>query len=276
MHPAHLILGVRDLKKGEAARAQIIAETGFSGTLDVWDLDMARFESVKKFARRAETLERLDGALLNAGINGCVWETTNDGWERMLQVNALSTGLLGLLLLPLLHVTAARPDASPHLTITGSAAMFFSSFPEKRAPNILQALNEPSKSALGDRYSVSKLFNLYTVREIARLPQALGVVVNVVEPGFCVSELMREHHYNSFVTYIYSRIGWSSAKGALNLLYAVLKPTPPGAYISACKIRQPASWTCDKEGLEVQKRVWHEMVEIWCRVAPEINAMVQI
>ncbi|KAJ7817708.1 hypothetical protein B0H14DRAFT_2841929, partial [Mycena olivaceomarginata] len=38
-----------------------------------------------------------------------------------LQVNALSTGLLGLLLLPLLHATASRPDASPHLTLTGSA-----------------------------------------------------------------------------------------------------------------------------------------------------------
>jgi len=275
LNPAHLILAVRDVKKGEAAKAQIIAETGFSGALDVWELDMADFESVKRFAARAKSLERLDGALLNAGINGCAWEVTGDGWERMLQVNALSTGLLGLLLLPLLHATAARPDASPHLTFTGSAAMFFSSFPEKHAPNILQTLNDASKSAVGDRYPVSKLFNLYAVREIARLRQAQGVVVNLVEPGFCVSELMREHNYNAFVTFVHSRIGWSSAKGALNLLYAALKPTPPGAYISACKIRQPASWTCDKEGLEVQKRVWHEMVEIWRRVTPEIAATVQ-
>ncbi|KAJ7192859.1 hypothetical protein B0H12DRAFT_1171513, partial [Mycena haematopus] len=254
LNPAHLILGVRDLKKGEVAKARITAETGSSAVIDV----------VKKFAQRAKTLERLDGVLLNAGIHGCAWETTSDGWERMLQVNALSTGLLGVLLLPLLSATAARPDASPHLTFTGSAAMFFSSFPEKRAPNILQMLNDPRK-----------LFNLYTVREIARLPRALGVVVNVVEPGFCVSELMREHNYNSFVTFVYNRIGWSSAKGSLNLLYAVLKPTPPGAYISACKVRQPASWASDKEGLEVQKRVWNEIVEIWSRVAPEVTTIVR-
>jgi hypothetical protein len=38
--------------------------------------------------------------------------------------------------------------------------------------------------------------------------------------------------------FVYTRIGWSSAKGSLNLLYAALKPTPPGAYISACRIRQ--------------------------------------
>jgi NAD(P)-dependent dehydrogenase (short-subunit alcohol dehydrogenase family) len=81
--PAHLILAVRDLKKGEAAKAQILAETGFSGALDVWELDMADFESVKTFAQRATSLERLDGALLNAGINGSSWGTTRDGWERM-------------------------------------------------------------------------------------------------------------------------------------------------------------------------------------------------
>ncbi|KAJ7327586.1 hypothetical protein DFH08DRAFT_884806 [Mycena albidolilacea] len=274
--PANLILAVRDLKKGEAAKAQILAETGFSGALDVWELDMADFESVKTFAQRAASLERLDGALLNAGINGSSWGTTRDGWERMLQVNALSTGLLGLLLLPLLHATASRPDASPHLTLTGSAAMSFSSFPEKRAPNILQILNDSSKSIIGDRYPVSKLFNLYTAREIAHLPQARGVVVNIVEPGFCVSELMREQNYNTFVTFVYTRIGWSSAKGSLNLLYAALNPTPPGAYISACRIRQPASWTCDKEGLDVQRRVWHEMVEVWCGVAPEVAAIVRV
>jgi hypothetical protein len=34
------------------------------------------------------------------------------------------------------------------------------------------------------------------------------------------------------------RLGWTTAKGALNLLYAVLTPTPPGAYISAGEIRQ--------------------------------------
>jgi hypothetical protein len=41
-----------------------------------------------------------------------------------LQAKALSTGLLGLLLLPLLNAKAARPDASPHLTFTGSAVRF--------------------------------------------------------------------------------------------------------------------------------------------------------
>jgi hypothetical protein len=39
---------------------------------------------------------------------------------------------------------------------------------------------------------------------------------------------------------------------------------------------RPASWTCDKEGLDVQRHVWYEMVEVWCRVAPEVAAIVRV
>ncbi|KAJ6517876.1 hypothetical protein C8R47DRAFT_97 [Mycena vitilis] len=276
LNPAKIILGVRDVAKGEAAKTRLVAEAGFSGAVEVWEIDMADFASVKRFAARANSLERLDGALLNAGLNAGSWEMTGDAWERMLQVNALSTGLLALLLLPLLKSTAAQPDASPHLTITGSASMFFTSFPEKSSPNIIQTLNDPSKSTNdGNRYPTTKLFDLYIAREIARLPHAEGVVVNVVEPGFCVSELMREQGFNSVVQSIYTRIGWPCSKGALNLLYAVLKPTPPGAYVSACKIREPPPWCSDKAGLEVQRRVWHEMADVWRGVAPEVAEIIQ-
>jgi NAD(P)-dependent dehydrogenase (short-subunit alcohol dehydrogenase family) len=83
LNPARLILAVRDITKGEAAKSQVILATGFSGALDVWELDMADFASVKRLAQRANSLERLDGALLNAGINAYGWDVTSDGWERM-------------------------------------------------------------------------------------------------------------------------------------------------------------------------------------------------
>lgn len=40
-----------------------------------------------------------------------------------------------------------------------------------------------------DRYNVSKLLDLFLVREIAKLPLAKDVVVDVVNPGMCVSDL---------------------------------------------------------------------------------------
>ncbi|KAJ7714728.1 putative WW domain-containing oxidoreductase [Mycena metata] len=84
LQPAQLILAMRDLKKGEVAKDSIIAQTGFKGALEVWELDMVDFASIKRFAERANTnLKRLDGANLNAGINNWNWAMTADGWERM-------------------------------------------------------------------------------------------------------------------------------------------------------------------------------------------------
>ncbi|KAJ7183015.1 NAD(P)-binding protein [Mycena crocata] len=246
LEPAHLILAVRDLKKGDAAKKTIIAETGFTGLLEVWELDMADFGSVKRFAERANTsLKRLDGAVLNAGINTVKWNTSEDGWERILQVNGLATGLLGVLLLPLLQATSKlpppHPDATqtpPHLTITGSSVMFTSQFPERSAQNILQALNDEKTSSLDDRYAVTKLFNLFLAREFAKLPAAEGVVVNVVNPGLCMSEFARDFEIPAAAMFVISRLAWTTEQGARNLLYALLTPTAPGAYISACKVQR--------------------------------------
>ncbi|KAJ7352047.1 hypothetical protein DFH08DRAFT_774914 [Mycena albidolilacea] len=279
LHPAKLILAVRDLKKGDAAKQTIIAETGFTGAIEVWELDMASFASVRKFAERANTtLERLDGAVLNAGINDWKWsQTAVDGWERILQVNALSTGLLGVLLLPLLQKSSKLahplPDTAlpPHLTITGSEGMLMAKFTERSASKILETMNDESQCKdIVDRYATSKLFNLFLAREIAKLPQAQGVVVNVVAPGLCASELGRDLGLPPFALSILGLLAWTTAKGALNLLYGVLRPTPPGAYIYTCEVQKPPSWTESKEGLGVQAKVWTEMVEVWREVSPEV------
>ncbi|KAJ7739807.1 hypothetical protein B0H16DRAFT_1567884 [Mycena metata] len=282
LQPAHLILAVRDLKKGEAAKESILTETGFKGVLEVWELDMADFASVKRFAERANTsLKRLDGANLNAGISNWNWAMTTDGWEKMLQVNALSTGLLAVLLLPLLQATMKlsppHPDASqtpPHLTITGSAGMFIAKWVERSGANLLETLNSESKSNIMDRYYTSKLFNLFLAREIVNLPQAKGVIVNVVDPGLCNSEIARDLPLPLFAAWILASISWEPAKGALNLLFALRRPTSPGAYITACAESPPPSWTGTKQGLHLQAKFWSEMVEVWKGVAPEVSSVL--
>ncbi|KAJ6530073.1 hypothetical protein DFH09DRAFT_994706 [Mycena vulgaris] len=284
LKPAHLILGVRDAAKGAKAKEEIVAQTQFAGTIDVWELDMTKFESVKSFAERANsTLGRLDGAIVNAGIaNPAQWDITSDGWEKTLQVNGIATGLLAVLLLPILQATTKlpppHPDAlqtPPHLSITGSAGQFMARFPEKHAANILQTLNDKSKWVQRDRYFVTKLFNLFLAREIATLPQAEGVVVNVVDPGMCVSDIGRNRKRGRVASFFYHTIAWTITKGALNMLYAVLSPTPPGAFISACEVRQPPAWTRKQDGMQVQKKVWDEMVEVWRGVSPDIDELVR-
>lgn len=63
-----VILAVRNTEKGEAAREYVEQQTGRKSCMEVWQLDMASFDSVRAFAKRAEGLERLDVVVANAGI----------------------------------------------------------------------------------------------------------------------------------------------------------------------------------------------------------------
>jgi hypothetical protein len=54
-------------------------------------------------------------------------------------------------------------------------------FTERSASKILETMNDESQCKdIVDRYATSKLFNLFLAREIAKLPQAQGVVVKYV------------------------------------------------------------------------------------------------
>ncbi len=65
-----VILGCRSLAKGEEARKQMETRTGkqTAGLVEVWEVDLASYESVKAFVRKAEGLERVDVVLENAGM----------------------------------------------------------------------------------------------------------------------------------------------------------------------------------------------------------------
>ena len=63
-----VILAVRSLEKGEAAKRSIEETTGRKGVVEVWQLDLSSYESVKQFAKKAEGLKRLDVIVENAGI----------------------------------------------------------------------------------------------------------------------------------------------------------------------------------------------------------------
>ena len=56
------------MEKGEAAKKDIETTTGRSGAVEVWQLDLGSYESVKRFAEKAAGLERVDAVVENAGI----------------------------------------------------------------------------------------------------------------------------------------------------------------------------------------------------------------
>jgi len=67
LNAAKVIIGCRSLEKGEAAKTEIEASTKRNGVIEVWQLDLQDYDSVKAFAKRAESLKRLDVVVENAG-----------------------------------------------------------------------------------------------------------------------------------------------------------------------------------------------------------------
>lgn len=118
-----IILGVRTVSKGEAAAQSIVQRCNVpKARVEVWQLDMGDTKSIKTFAKRAEGLERLDAAVLNAGILTNKYATV-DGLESHVAVNVVGTMLLACLLLPKLRAAAEQTSLRGRLTIVGSDLM---------------------------------------------------------------------------------------------------------------------------------------------------------
>ncbi|CAD6594597.1 MAG: hypothetical protein ASARMPRED_001052 [Alectoria sarmentosa] len=272
-NPSILVLGVRSISKGQAAAESIYRQcTTFRGRIEVWELDMARFDSVISFGKKCKAdLPRLDIAILNAAVGSAKYAQTSDTWEINLQVNVLSTGLLGFILLPKLRQTASEKDAQsgsplkPHLTIVSSDAQYTAAFKCRHAPGqLLIALNDPENFSMIDTYNTSKLLVMFLVRELAALPIATNVIVNAVNPGMTVSGLKKDLPW--IVRVISDALAWSAEKGSRNYIYAAFTDTPPAAFINCCKERAPAGQVTSSDGQRIQKKFWIEIQELYQRL----------
>lgn len=109
---AKVVLAVRTIGKGEAAKRSIEESTGRTGVVEVWQLDLSHYESVKDFAERAQGLERLDILVENAGIVTFNFSMAEDN-ESAITTNVVSPILHSLLLLPKLRATGAKYNTLP-------------------------------------------------------------------------------------------------------------------------------------------------------------------
>ena len=148
-----VVLAVRNISKGEAAKASIISSLTDvkPNTIVVWPLDLSSFDSIREFVKLADGLERLDALVENAGIQTNYWKEF-EGIESVLATNVIATELLGLLLLPKLRETASRFNSVPRLSIVASDLHFVVKFEERNEPDILAALNNKEKTNFGERY----------------------------------------------------------------------------------------------------------------------------
>jgi NAD(P)-dependent dehydrogenase (short-subunit alcohol dehydrogenase family) len=190
-----VILAVRSIEKGNAAMAAIEAQTGKKGIVEVWQLDMLFYDSITAFVDKASKLDHLDVAVLNAGVMSTEYHQSKYGYETTLQVNVVSTTLLALLLLPILH-KHSTPTSKPVLEIVSSGLHRGVTVNDDDATAPLAAYNHSETFSATGQYNRSKLLVQCTMKAIAKLVQTKNVadppiVVTSVCPGACKSDLGR-------------------------------------------------------------------------------------
>jgi len=121
LNAAKVILACRSLQKGEAAKTDIERTTDRRHVIEVWQVDLTSFDSVREFCARVRNLDRLDILIENAGIATGKFELF-EGYESTIAVNVISTFLMALMVLPKLRESAIKFNMTPRLTIVSSDA----------------------------------------------------------------------------------------------------------------------------------------------------------
>ncbi|KAF1816377.1 NAD(P)-binding protein [Eremomyces bilateralis CBS 781.70] len=259
-----VIIAVRFLSRGDAAKAKIEAETGRKGVIEVWHLDLSSYDSVKEFVKKVETLDRVDAIIENAGI-AMAESIIAEGLESTLTVNVVSTMLLAVLVLPKLQESARKFGIVPHLVLVGSEVAFQAKGElEKIDGDLIDGVSQSPMP--GKRYEISKLLLLYAMREFASLHpyRETGVAINYVNPGLCNTELSRNAGWVQWliIAIVRTLLARSAEVGSRNLLYAaVAGKYSNGKYISACEVKEDhvASWATNVVGRRIQQRVWESL-----------------
>ncbi|KAI0309683.1 short-chain dehydrogenase [Amylostereum chailletii] len=291
MSPGKLILTSRDLKKGDIAAEDIRKDTGFQN-IAVRTVDLCVFSSVVEFVEEFERQEeRLDILLHNAGMTNNTFETTTNGWEVVLQVNAMSCMLLCVSLLPLMLKTAAKNTKAvsrPRIVVVSSDTHYWCKFTplELASANLLGKLNDrehcSDPTVIARRYTTTKLLNVFFVRELAeRLSQDPPVIVNAVNPGLCHSKLRRDWGLAATVRSLVfiSLFARTTEVGSRTLVWAATaaghrERDLHGGYVSTNEVKEVSDFALSEEGLRMQGQVWDEMTEVLGKVSPRFKAIV--
>lgn len=248
LNASKVILAVRTLSKGEAAAADIVKSCNVpSSRVEVWQVDVSNKDSIVAFAKRAETLDRLDAVILNAGI-ATFQRKEVDGTEMHLAVNVIGAMLLQVLLLPILKRSASRTGSRGRMTLVGSDMMYSINPANLQNPDgaIFPRINSGALPE-GDYYAYSKLLVFYATRRVAALnpvSEKSNVIISVQTPGACKSDIFRDE-VNGFSKLMMSigiaLLARPTETGAQTLVHAVNPELPVdahGKFLMDCQVQK--------------------------------------
>ena len=215
---AHVVLAVRDVRRGEAAAATV---RGAKGSVEVRRLDLADLSSVGEFA--AGWQGDLDLLVNNAGVMNIPEASTKDGFEMQFGTNHLGHFALTNLLLPHITDRVVTVSSGAHRLPAGIHIHF-------------DNLNLTGEYAPMVAYGQSKLANLLFTLELQRRLAEAGSPLRALaaHPGWAATNL--QGHDASAVRRVAMRIGnrvlaQDNKSGALPTLYAATRDLPGASYV---------------------------------------------
>ena len=225
---AHVLLGVRDRGRGEAALARLRGAVPMASA-ELAELDMASLASIRRFAAAfAARGQGLDLLINNAGVMALpTRQLTEDGFERQFGTNHLGHFALTGLLAPQLLAAPA-----PRVVTVASLA-------HRNGKMDFANLNSEVSYSPRGAYNNSKLANLLFALELERRARAAGsrLVSIPVHPGVSQTNIVVNGPGKSELQskILFTFLGFltqSDAMGALPTLYAATEPdVRGGAYI---------------------------------------------
>lgn len=269
-----VIIACRTLSKGEAAKKDIEESERRKDVIQVWELDMSSYASVKAFAKRCEDLPRIDVLLENAGAFTVKFSRA-EGHETTITVHVISTFMLAFLMLPLMKASAAKIGTRPYISIVTSETHEWVTFPEKQSSNIFAALDDEKATNMMEHYGVSKLLQILAVRHFTKTlikdPSNFPVIINTVTPGLCRTGLVKDVGILPDVLNFF--LGRTVEVGSRTYVNAVgpVGEGSIGQYVLDDSVCDPAPFVLSEEGSELAKRVWEELVEILEEACPGIT-----
>lgn len=275
-----VILAVRTITKGETAKQEIEQETGRNGVVQVWQLDLQSYDSVKAFATRAsQELDRIDVLLENAGISLTKYSLA-ESQEATMTVNVISTLLLALLLLPKLRATAHQFKTEPRLTVVSSEVHYFGVIPKTKntSDSTFEVLAKEESFAVGQTYWNSKLILVLAMQQMIKelaSDSDESVIINHVNPGLCASSLMKDFGLAATVTntLFHAR---SIEVGSRTLVHgASTGRETHGKYLSNCDVTPTSSYVISAVGQSAGERIWQELKGILEGVQPGVIQAAQ-
>ena len=177
---ARVLIGARDVAKGNAVAAEIRSATG-NDAVTVGALELGSLPSIRAFAKATLASHPVIQLLLNnAGVMACPLARTEQGFELQFGTNHLGHFLLTGLLAP-----ALRAGAPARVVCVSSSGHRFGPV-NLDDPNYQQRPYDKWEA-----YGQAKTANIWHALEVDRRLQADGVRGFALHPGAIITELGR-------------------------------------------------------------------------------------